>query len=72
MALFHRHNWTEVRRYFVPPANRRVRLGGARGREAIIETEQMMHDFANGYTVVELRCEDCGDVTSRRLPGDAT
>jgi hypothetical protein len=31
----------------------------------------LLRDMTFGFTVVELRCEDCGDVTERQLSGDA-
>jgi hypothetical protein len=62
MSLFHRHHWQEVARRFVPPVNRTAKN----------LPHWMVYDFANGYTVVELRCSECGDVTSRKLRGDAT
>jgi hypothetical protein len=62
MGLFHRHRWVEVRRFFVPPV-RDVRISA---------TRQLLRDLVNGYTVVELRCEDCGDLKAKRLSGDAT
>lgn len=34
-------------------------------------SEEMAYDMFFGITVIELRCEHCGDVTSRRLVGDA-
>jgi phage-related protein len=68
MTLFHRHNWAEVRRYFVPPTvdveDFEVEVKGGNATP--------MLQVLNGYTVVELRCDDCGDVASRRLSGDAT
>lgn len=65
MSLLHRHRWSETKRYFVPPANRRVRVEHARADEIL---EGALH----GFTVVELRCENCGDIAERRLEGDAT
>lgn len=65
MSLFHRHQWQEVARRFVPPQPGRRSWAG-------LEAMQWAYDMANGYTVVELRCSECGDVTSRHLQGDAT
>lgn len=64
MSLFHRHCWEEVARYFVPPPPQRVRYS--------LADEQMVYDLANGYTVVEFRCKECGKVSSAHLQGDAT
>jgi predicted deacetylase len=69
VSLFHRHQWQEVARRFVPP---RLDAGhqefDARGEIGV----KLLRDLSNGYTVVELRCSECGDVTSRKLQGDAT
>jgi hypothetical protein len=68
MSLFHRHKWREVRRYYAEPIYEiegPFRIRGAGGMDRL---ERMMH----GHTVVELRCEECGDVSSRHLRGDAT
>jgi hypothetical protein len=35
-------------------------------------SEDLVRELAQGVTVVELRCDECGDVQARRLPGDAT
>jgi hypothetical protein len=59
--IFHRHRWQEVRRVFVPPV---------RGIERIRASRETFREALQGVTVVELRCEGCGDVTSRRLPGE--
>lgn len=58
-----RHRWEEVRRYFVPPT-----------QDAEIEngTIEFGRELAQGVTIVELRCVECGDVSWRKLPGDAT
>lgn len=69
MSLFHRHQWTEVARRFVPPIDGEAEVEGygvASGAKGL------MYDIANGYTVIELRCSECGDVTSRHIQGDAT
>lgn len=67
MSLFHRHHWREARRYFVPP-----RLTGPVDTVGFESYE--LDTLINGYTVVELRCSDsdCGDISSRVLPGNAT
>jgi hypothetical protein len=66
MSLFHRHQWQEVARRFVPPSNPApTKAWGSSGLA-------QARDLLNGYTVVELRCKECGDVTSRHLQGEAT
>jgi hypothetical protein len=62
VSVFHRHRWVEVRRYFVP----------ARVLNVDRASEDLVRELAQGVTVVELRCDECGDVQARRLPGDAT
>lgn len=62
MSLLHRHHWVEVARRFAPPQGRWVKNA----------TEEFGREVTFGFTVVELRCDGCGDVTHRRLPGDAT
>jgi hypothetical protein len=66
VSLFHRHQWQEVARRFVPPIE--TPPTKAWGSEGLAR----LADFANGFTVVELRCSECGDVASRKLRGDAT
>lgn len=63
--MFHRHRWDEVRRYFVPPVRREIRI------EIRIESPKEVRRILNGFTVLELRCKGCGDVTHRELPGHA-
>jgi hypothetical protein len=60
--MFHRHHWYEVGRWFVPPV-----------RDAELErgSRELMEALCFGFTAVELRCDVCGDVTTRRLPGNA-
>lgn len=60
----HRHRWVEVARRFVPP----VTSGFEVNRISVAQLDRMLH----GFTVVELRCEECGDVAERHLAGDAT
>jgi hypothetical protein len=64
--MFHLHNWYEVRRYFVPPAS----VAGLKARG--VEGVDLFRDLANGYTVIELKCETCGDIKAKHLMGDAT
>jgi hypothetical protein len=63
MSLFHSHQWQEAKRWFVPPCY---------DIEVERSTVEFGYDMANGYTVVELQCSGCGDVTSRKLRGDGT
>lgn len=63
MSLFHAHRWAEVKRYFVAPVGL---------TEADRITVAMLREMTQGVTVVELRCTGCGEIESRRLPGDAT
>jgi uncharacterized Zn finger protein len=57
----HQHSWVEVGRTFIPPCPVTSYKGG---------TSEELFRLLNGYTTVELRCKDCGDVTSRTLTGD--
>jgi len=63
MKLFHRHGpWKEVGRTFSPGA---VTVKGhmtTRDAEALLA----------GFTTVELRCEECGQVKTKRFVGDLT
>lgn len=61
--MIHRHQWQEQQRYFVQ------RAGVSKVNNV---TEETVLKLACGYTVVELRCEGCGDVAARELLGDAT
>lgn len=63
MSLFHRHCWQETGRRFVPPLAE---------FEAKTIRADLAREFFQGVTVVELRCEGCGDVAERKLSGDAT
>jgi hypothetical protein len=65
--MFHRHHWQEVARRFVPPSDRLTNF-----KTYDDDGLGAMYDIINGYTVIELRCSECGDVTSRKLHGDAT
>jgi hypothetical protein len=64
VSLFHRHQWQEVARRFVPATGGEISGWG-------IEPG-MVYDMMNGYTVVELRCTECGKVSSEHIQGDAT
>jgi hypothetical protein len=66
MSLFHRHQWQEVARRFVPPVQREFNVEGSGIDEGTI------YDLMHGYTVVEFRCSECGKVSSAHLQGDAT
>jgi len=57
-----RHVWAEVKRYFVPPPRDLTKATGPR---------DSLDRLSFGFTVVELRCKACGDVSSRQLLGDA-
>lgn len=65
MSLFHRHRWVEVARRFVPPK-------ASKARKVWNVSEDFIREFTFGFTVVELRCEECGNVAERKLTGDAT
>lgn len=62
-CLWHRHAWKEARRYFVGPPTRQF--------EAEAMTQRAIERVLSGYTVIELRCAECGDIAHRELPGDA-
>lgn len=59
-----RHRWRESRRYFNPPLVRSI--------EADHMPRDLFREVMEGVTTVELRCEKCGDLASRRVPGNAT
>lgn len=63
--MFHRHHWQEIKRYF-----NASRLTGKFSQNGLDDYE--VSKLLNGFTVVELQCKDCGDITSRMLIGDAT
>lgn len=56
----HRHTWDEVGRYAQPPAKNIKVGGGFYGNEVT--------DLIYGWTMVELKCTDCGALTSTKLP----
>jgi hypothetical protein len=58
-----RHHWTEVARRFVPRPTHIADLKAG---------EELAKRLMFGFTVVELRCEACGELDHRELPGDAT
>lgn len=66
MDLFHRHTWEEAKRYFVPPLHK-----GKWETTGFWETYEIKQ-LLNGYTVIELRCSECGKLASETLLGDAT
>jgi hypothetical protein len=58
-----RHRWEEIGRRFVQPIATWRELSGA--------SEAFFRELTFGLTVIELRCQECGDVAERRLTGSA-
>lgn len=58
-----RHRWEETDRFDVRPQPNAEFEG--RGPEVL----QLVRDATFGYTVVRLKCAECGDVGSRKLEG---
>lgn len=57
-----KHRWQADARRFHPPA-------GVTNIKGI--SEDFFREILYGITVVELRCEHCGMLTSQIIPGDA-
>lgn len=66
-AKRHRHSWAEVKRYAVPPLPPGTEIEGF-GVDLLDRAAEALQ----GYTVVELRCRECGAIDERRLAGDAS
>lgn len=62
----HEHAWKEVRRVFNPPTSFRVK--GATGKSGLRMVEEAIH----GFTLIELECEICHNISFTRTKGDAT
>lgn len=61
--MFHTHSWVEVRRSFSPPAF-------SFKSESI--NEDSLRRLTSGFTTVELKCKECGDLKSTEMFGDLT
>ena len=59
MNCFFSHNWVEVRREFNPPSKR-----GGNGL-----SEVLINKLAFGFTVIELKCQKCGDIKTIEFVG---
>lgn len=64
MKLFHRCKWIEMGRSKMP-AVEGLKTGSVAGYQLTMEVLAMYRD----RTAIHLRCEECGDVTSRILDG---
>jgi hypothetical protein len=64
MSLWHRHLWRETSRQF----NQSERVMARATGTAYL---QLARELEFGITVVELRCEACGDVKAVRYVGDS-
>lgn len=62
MSLRHRHVWRIVGQRTRPPAAEFEFSGGFWSEGA--------SDAQYGYTILSLRCEECGDVATRKLRGE--
>lgn len=66
MGVWHRHDWREVARESVPGA---LVTGDDVQMAGVVLIREVLDDALYGFTMVELRCETCGDVASRKLTG---
>lgn len=61
MALFHTHQWEEMWRFFNKP-------------KAAVESDNMPLDMASkvlfGFTLVEMKCKNCGELKFQEVHGD--
>jgi hypothetical protein len=62
VSLWHRHRWAETSRCFNPPTIKLTNWSGPHDADLI---STIMY----GITVIELRCEECGDVKAVRYAG---
>lgn len=60
-CFFGCHKWTEVSRTITPKAP-----GGTRFKNV---DEEIMYDATFGFTTIELRCKDCGDLKHIKVSG---
>lgn len=66
--LFHRHKWTITGSSYTAPIDS-FKIGSVEGRDAVNEMQRQMNVARTGETHIYLRCSECGDVTSRSVPG---
>lgn len=57
------HNWTEVRRYSQEPGS--FNISKISGRADYVAS--VIEDNMFGWTMIELKCTRCGDVSSRKI-----
>ena len=60
--MFHRHDWSEVQRRFTGKVLERVKMERC--------SEELLRQMLFGVTVIELRCEKCGDRKTVKAMGD--
>ena len=63
MSWFHRHHWHETSRQYNQSGSVMTHADGPNGL-------QLAREMEFGITVVELRCDGCGDVKAVRYVGD--
>jgi hypothetical protein len=64
-----KHRWEETRRYSRPPAEE-FTFGSKRGLSGFLGASlwsDEAEDGLYGWTMIELQCERCGDVTTRKI-----
>jgi len=63
--MFHRHKWEEISRHYTPG----VQL--QRVSNPYDETARVLEKIIFGFTVIELKCNECGELNHVILIGDA-
>lgn len=57
-----KHTWVEVKRVYIPPDTGIIE---GRGFSA-----HWWNKIIYGYTVIELKCDNCGDIITKEFIGD--
>lgn len=61
--MFKKKTWTEVNRYFTPP----VAVSSAKGYSS-----DLIRKILNGFTTIELKCNETGELKFYEEYGDLT
>ena len=65
MRLFHRHKWEEISRHYTPG----VKLSNINNLND--DTADVLERIIFGFTVIELKCNECGELNHVIVIGDA-
>jgi len=66
MRLFHKHRWEEISRRFTAGVQLPKRVHNPND-----ETARVLEKIIFGFTVIELKCNECGELKHTIVIGDA-